>query len=78
MPGKWCWDEPIMRIRSLLILLIIGLALIPVFYLNRWLQRVVRPRESAGRFFLFILANFLLVIVYTVLVVGMVVRLFGR
>jgi hypothetical protein len=67
-----------MKLRSLLILLIIGLALVPVFYLNRWLQRVTRPRESAGRFFLFIFANFLLVVVYTVLVVGMVVRLFGR
>jgi hypothetical protein len=63
-----------MKFRSLLILLILALALIPVYYLNQWLQRVVRPRASAGRFFLFLFANFLLVIVYTVLIVGVVLR----
>jgi len=68
----------IMRLRSLLILLVIGLALVPVYYLNRWLQRVMRPREAAARLFLFIMANFLLIVVYTITVVGLVVRLFGR
>jgi hypothetical protein len=63
-----------MKFRSLLILLILVLALIPVYYLNQWLQRVVRPRDSAGRFFLFLFTNFLLVIVYTVLIVGVVLR----
>jgi hypothetical protein len=66
-----------MKLRSLLVLLTIGLAIVPVYYLNRWLQRVIRPRESAGKFFLFIFANFLLVVIYTVLIVGLVVRLFG-
>ena len=65
-----------MRLRALLILLILVLALIPVYYLNRWLQRVVQPRASAGRFFLFLFVNFLLIIVYTVLVIGIVVRIF--
>ncbi|HEX3934232.1 MAG TPA: hypothetical protein VHW43_06100 [Puia sp.] len=67
-----------MKLRSLLILLALILAMVPAFYLNRWLQRVLRPRENAGRFFLFLFANFVLIIVYTVLVVGVVVRLFGR
>jgi hypothetical protein len=67
-----------MRLRSLLIILVIVLALLPFYYLNRWLQRVIRPRDGAGRFFLFIFANFLLIVVYTVLVVGIVVRLFGQ
>jgi hypothetical protein len=39
---------------------------------------VIRPREAADRFFLFIFANFLLVVIYSVLLVGLVVRLFGR
>ena len=65
-----------MKLRSLLILLIIALALLPAYYLNRWLQQVIRPRDSAGRFFLFIFATFVLIIVYSVLVVGIVVRLF--
>ena len=67
-----------MKLRSLLILLVLILSMVPVYYLNRWLQRVMRPRENAGRFFLFLFANFVLIIVYTVLVVGVVVRLFGR
>ncbi len=67
-----------MRLRSLLILLVLILAMAPAYYLNRWLQKLLRPRENAGRFFLFLFASFLLVVVYTVLVVGVVVRLFGR
>jgi hypothetical protein len=67
-----------MKLRSLLILLALILAMVPAFYLNRWLQRVLRPRENAGRFFLFLFANFVLIVVYTVLVVGVAVRLFGR
>lgn len=63
-----------MKFRSLLILLILVLALIPVYYFNRWLQRVVQPRQSAPRFFLFLFTNFLLIIVYTVLIVGLVLR----
>ena len=63
-----------MKLRGLLILLIIVLALIPVYYFNRWLQRVLRPKDSAGRFFLFLFVNFLMIIVYTVLLVGIVVR----
>jgi hypothetical protein len=62
------------KLRSLLILLIIALALIPVYYFNRWLQRVLQPKESAGRFFLFLFVNFLMIVVYTVLMVGVVVR----
>jgi hypothetical protein len=65
-----------MKFRSLLIFLIILLSLIPIYYLNGFLQKVVRPRDSAGRLFLFFLANFVLVIIYTILVVGLVVSLF--
>jgi hypothetical protein len=62
------------KLCSLLILLIIVLALIPVYYFNRWVQRILRPKDSAGRFFLFLLVNFLMIVVYTVLIVGVVLR----
>jgi hypothetical protein len=65
-----------MRVRSLVILLILLLSLLPAYYLNRYLQRVLRPRDSAGRLFLFLLANFVFVIVYTVLIVGVIIRVF--
>jgi hypothetical protein len=62
----------------LLILLVILLALAPLYYLNRWMQRMMRPRESAGRFFLFLFSNFVLIIVYTLFVVGLIVTIFGK
>jgi hypothetical protein len=65
-----------MKGHALLIFLIIIVALVPIFYINRVLKRVIRPRDTAGRFFLFILANFLLVIVYTMTVVAVVVKVF--
>ncbi|HEY4061563.1 MAG TPA: hypothetical protein VGM30_06670 [Puia sp.] len=65
-----------MKPHPLLIFLVILLLLVPVYFFYQWLQRVMRPRESAGRLFLFIFSNFVLVIVYTVLVVGLIVRLF--
>ena len=62
--------------RSLFVYLIILLSLIPVYYINRSLLKVLRPRDSAGRLFLYFLANFVLVIIYTILIVGLVVGLF--
>ena len=67
-----------MKLRSLLIVLVLVLIIVPAFYLNRWLQKTLRPRENAGRFFLFLFANFVLIIIYTVLVTGVIVRVFGR
>jgi hypothetical protein len=64
-----------MRGRSLIILLILVGSLVPAYYFNRYLQRVLKPRESAGRLFLFILANFVFIIVYTIMLVGMIVRI---
>jgi hypothetical protein len=65
-----------MKVRALLILLMLVVAMVPVYFFNRWLQRVMRPRENVGRLFLFMLANFAMVVVYTMLVVGMIVRIF--
>jgi len=65
-----------MRLRALLILVLLTVLLVPVYYLNRWMQRVMNPREDAGRLFLFLLANFVLIVVYTLLVVGVIVKIF--
>ncbi|HXB34962.1 MAG TPA: hypothetical protein VNV35_16140 [Puia sp.] len=65
-----------MKLRALLILLALMVAIVPVYYLNRWMTVVMKPRESVGRLFLFILANFVLIVVYTVLVVGLIIRIF--
>lgn len=64
------------KLKALLILFVIALTLIPIYYLNRLLKKSIRPRESTERFFLFIFANFLLIVVYTMTVVAIVVRVF--
>lgn len=65
-----------MKRRALLIWVVIVAALVPLYYINRYLNKVIRPREAAGRFFLYIFANFLLVVVYTVTIVAIIVRIF--
>ncbi|HEY4209793.1 MAG TPA: hypothetical protein VGM31_23365 [Puia sp.] len=64
------------RLRALVILLIIVVALMPMYYISRVLKRAIKPREAPARLFLFIFANFLLVVVYTMTVVAVIVRLF--
>jgi hypothetical protein len=65
-----------MKLRGLLILLVLGAAIVPVYYLNRWMKAAMKPKENIGRLFLFILMNFVMIVVYTVLVVGLIVRIF--
>lgn len=67
---------PVARFGTLTEFLFILVLLVPAFYVYRGLMRWIRPRESAPRFFLFILANFLLVVVYTMTMVAVIVRLF--
>ena len=64
------------KLKALLILFMIALALVPIYYINRALKKTIRPRESPERFFLFIFVNFLLIVVYTMTMVAIVVRLF--
>jgi len=67
-----------MKVRALLILLVVAAAMVPLYYFYRWMQRVMKPRESATRFFLFLFTVFVMIVVYTILIVGIVVRIFPR
>ncbi len=64
------------KLRSVIILIIIVISLIPVYLLNKYLQKTIRPKASLGRLFLYILSGFALVFVYTFLVVFLVKKLF--
>lgn len=64
-----------MKGKSLIIWLILIISLVPAYYLNKYLQRVLRPRDSAGRLFLFLLASFVFIVVYTIFLVGIIVRI---
>jgi hypothetical protein len=65
-----------MKLKALAILFIILASLIPVYFLNKNLQKIIRPRESLGRLFFYLLLGFAIVFVYTFLVVFIIKKLF--
>lgn len=65
-----------MRIRALIILLIILLSLMPIYSINRYLQKKIRPRESLQRLLLYLLSGLFLVFVYTFLLVLVIKKIF--
>jgi uncharacterized membrane protein YidH (DUF202 family) len=58
-----------MKVKSILILLIIIISLIPAWSLNRYLQRIMEPRTSLSRLFFYLLSAMVLVFLYTTLLV---------
>jgi hypothetical protein len=65
-----------MKLKALAILVIILVSLIPVYSLNWYLQKIIKPKESMARLFLYLLSVFLLVFAYTFLVVLVIRKLF--
>jgi hypothetical protein len=63
-----------MRLKALAIVAIIIFSLVPVYLLYKYLQRVMRPRESMRRFLGWLFIVFALVFAYTFLLV-LVIRL---
>ncbi|MBL0335555.1 MAG: hypothetical protein IPP73_09675 [Chitinophagaceae bacterium] len=57
------------RVKGMLIILIILLAIIPVRLCMKWMERRIRPRESGRRFLYYLLLVFGLIFVSTFLVV---------
>ncbi|HEX5651967.1 MAG TPA: hypothetical protein VFX58_02770 [Chitinophagaceae bacterium] len=65
-----------MQARSLIILFVILVSLIPVYMINRSLQQIIRPRDSLSRLFLYLFSGFALVFIYTFLLVFLIKKLF--
>jgi uncharacterized membrane protein len=65
-----------MKGQLLLMLLIILMACAPLYYLYGVLKRTILPRQSFGRFFLFMIASMALAFAYTFLVVFAVSKLY--
>jgi len=65
-----------MKGKAIVILLLILASLIPAYLLNKYLQKIIRPRESLGRLFFYLLNGMLLVFVYTLLLVFVIKLLF--
>lgn len=60
----------------ILILLLILVLLVPVLFINKWLQNLVLPRKSMIRLIVYILVVFELVFLYTFLLVTVIAYLF--
>ena len=65
-----------MKIRSLIKFVIILLSLLLAFYMNKLLQRKLKPRESFLRWMIYLLSAFGLVFIYAFLLVWAVAHLF--
>lgn len=65
-----------MKWKSLFILLVIIVSLIPVYYFNKWIQKLIDPRRSLLRLFAYLLTGLMLVFVYTFIVVFIIRKLF--
>ena len=64
------------RLQKLLIILILLLSLIPAFYLNRWLQKLIQPRRSFGQFMLYMVSILVLVSLYYLIIVLIIYTFF--
>jgi hypothetical protein len=62
--------------KTILVLFFILLALIPAYILNQFLQKVIRPRESLGRLFLYLISGVLTVFVFVAVLVFLIKLLF--
>lgn len=67
-----------MRLKAITIISIIILSLLPVYMLYKYLEKVVRPRESLQRFFSWLLAMMVAIFAYTFLVVLIIKLVFPR
>jgi hypothetical protein len=76
MRGRWWGIDLLMKLKALAILFIILVSLIPVYLFNKYLQKKIRPRESLGRLFLYMLSGILIIFTYTFVVVFIIGKLF--
>lgn len=65
-----------MNTRSMLILLLLLVLLVPFYFLQKILQRWLQPRLSLGRLLLYLLVMLALVFGYTFLLVWLTGKLF--
>jgi hypothetical protein len=67
-----------MKLHRLLILGVILLSLIPAYYVNQWLQKLIQPRRSLGQLLLYIVSCFAFVFGYTFLLVWIITQVFPQ
>ena len=65
-----------MKWKAFTILFIILLSLIPVYLLHKYLQKIIQPRQSMKRLFLYLFAGLLLIFGYSFVVVFIIKSIF--
>ncbi|HUR67107.1 MAG TPA: hypothetical protein VMZ03_12225 [Chitinophagaceae bacterium] len=65
-----------MQLRPLIIIVLIIVSLLPVYLLYKYLNKIMRPRESLLRFGSWLLTVLVLIFVYTFLLVFLIKLLF--
>jgi hypothetical protein len=65
-----------MKMKSLIIMGMILLSLLPLYLLYKFLQVKTQPRQSLSRFFLYMVALFFIIFVYTFLLVYLIKTIF--
>jgi hypothetical protein len=58
-----------MKWKAIVILFLILLSLIPAYWLNQYFEKIIQPRRSLGRLFLYLCSNMFVVFVFTVILV---------
>lgn len=65
-----------MKLKAIAIFLIIILSLIPIYILYKYMERKMKPRESFGHFFIWMLTILTLIFVFTFCIVFVIQMLF--
>jgi len=65
-----------MKFRSLIILLLVLISLVPAFFVNRLIRNQIQPRKSFFRFLIYLLLALVLVFIYTFFWVWIILYLF--
>lgn len=65
-----------MKGKATIILLIIIVSLVPLYLLNKYLEKIIKPKESFGKLFLYLFAMLVLIFGYTFLLVFTIKKIY--
>ncbi len=65
-----------MKQPSSVLFIVTLISVIPAYYLNRYLQKIIQPRQSFARLMVYLLSGLALVFIYTFLIVKVILWLF--
>ena len=57
-------------------LLFIVIAALPAYYLNKWLMKLTRPKDSFGRLMIYFLLSLIVAMVYSAMAIFIITRFY--